>query len=35
VALDSEYVRRQSLGFDIQILFLTAWKVIMRRDVTH
>ena len=35
VALDSEYVRRQSLAFDIQILFLTAWKVIMRRDVTH
>ena len=35
VALDSEYVRRQSLAFDIQILFLTVWKVIMRRDVTH
>ncbi len=35
VALDHEYVQRQSLGFDVKILFLTAWKVIMRSDVTH
>lgn len=35
VALDSEYMRRQSLGFDVQILFLTAAKVIMRSDVSH
>ncbi len=35
VALDCEYLQRQSLGFDIKILFLTAWKVIMRSDVTH
>ena len=35
VALDIEYLRRKSVGFDIRILFLTAIKVIMRRDVTH
>lgn len=35
VALDAEYVRRQSLGFDIKILFLTVLKVIMRSDITH
>ncbi|MES2949242.1 MAG: sugar transferase [Pseudomonadota bacterium] len=35
VALDREYSQRQSLGVDIKILFLTAWKVIMRSDVTH
>lgn len=35
VALDSEYLRRQSLGFDIKILFLTAARVIMRSDVSH
>lgn len=35
VALDFEYAQRHSLGFDMRILFMTAWKVIMRRDVTH
>jgi len=35
VALDHEYAQRQSLGLDVKILFLTAWKVIMRSDVTH
>ena len=35
VALDIEYLQRKSIGFDIRILFLTAIKVIMRRDVTH
>jgi O-antigen biosynthesis protein WbqP len=35
VALDAEYVRRQSLAFDIKILFMTALKVIMRSDITH
>lgn len=35
VALDKEYVRRQSLAFDIKILFLTALKVIMRSNVSH
>jgi O-antigen biosynthesis protein WbqP len=35
VALDREYIKRQSLGFDIKILFMTAMKVIMRSDVAH
>jgi O-antigen biosynthesis protein WbqP len=35
VALDTEYLRRVSIGFDIYILFLTALRVIMRSDVTH
>jgi len=35
VALDREYIQRQSLGFDIKILFMTAMKVIMRSDVAH
>jgi O-antigen biosynthesis protein WbqP len=35
VAFDIEYLHRQSLSFDIRILFLTALKVIMRKDVTH
>jgi O-antigen biosynthesis protein WbqP len=29
VALDAEYVRRQSLGFDVRILFLTLVKVLI------
>lgn len=35
VALDVEYLRRQSLWFDIRILALTAIKVIRRDNVTH
>lgn len=35
VALDVEYLHRQSLFFDIKIIFLTAWKVIRRDNVTH
>ena len=35
VALDSEYLQRQSLAFDAKILFLTALRVIMRSDVSH
>ena len=35
VALDTEYLRRQTIKFDIRILFMTAAKVIMRSDVTH
>jgi O-antigen biosynthesis protein WbqP len=35
VELDTEYLRRKSIWFDIRILFLTALKVIMRSDVTH
>jgi O-antigen biosynthesis protein WbqP len=35
VALDVEYLRRQSLWFDIRIIALTAIKVIRRDNVTH
>jgi O-antigen biosynthesis protein WbqP len=35
VALDKEYLERRSLWFDVQILFMTAMKVIMRTDVAH
>lgn len=35
VALDREYLQRKSLIWDVKILWLTAWKVIMRVDVTH
>ena len=35
VALDVEYLRRQSLWFDIRILALTAIRVIRRDNVTH
>jgi len=35
VALDREYLQQQSLLWDVKILWLTAWKVIMRADVTH
>ena len=30
VAFDTEYRRRQSLAFDVQIVFVTAWKVLRR-----
>ena len=35
VALDREYLLRQSPGFDAKIIFLTAMRVIMRDDVSH
>lgn len=35
VALDVEYLRRQSLGFDIKIIFLTALKVFRQDGVSH
>lgn len=35
VRLDAEYLRRQSLAFDIKILFLTVKKVIFRDGITH
>jgi O-antigen biosynthesis protein WbqP len=35
VALDAEYLRKQSLTFDIKILWLTAMKVLTRDGVTH
>ena len=35
VALDVEYLHRQSFVLDLKIIFLTAWKVIHRDNVTH
>lgn len=35
VALDVEYLQRQSFYFDIKIIFLTAFKVIGRESVSH
>lgn len=35
VALDVQYLQRQSLWFDIQIIYLTARKVVGRDNVTH
>ncbi len=35
VALDAEYLRRQSFGFDVKILFMTFVRVIRRDNVTH
>lgn len=35
VELDAEYLRRRSLAFDLQILWLTAVKVLRRDGVSH
>lgn len=35
VALDAEYLQRQSLRFDLEILWMTALKVIARDGVSH
>lgn len=35
VALDAEYLRRRSLGFDMRILWLTLVKVLRRDGVSH
>jgi O-antigen biosynthesis protein WbqP len=35
VKLDTEYMQRQSLSFDIQILWLTFVKVLRRDGVSH
>ncbi len=35
VELDEEYLRRRSLWFDLEILWLTAWRVIRRDGVAH
>lgn len=34
-ALDAEYLQKQSLLFDIKIIFLTILKVIRRDDIVH
>lgn len=35
VALDIEYLHRQSLIFDVKVIFMTAGKVLARDNVTH
>jgi O-antigen biosynthesis protein WbqP len=35
VGYDVEYLRRRSFLFDVKILFLTFWKVVMVKDVAH
>jgi len=35
VALDAEYLQRQSLWFDLKILWMTALRVLARDGVTH
>lgn len=35
VALDEEYLQRQSLLFDLKILWMTAFKVLARDGVSH
>ena len=35
VALDAEYLRRQSLSLDLQIIAMTAIKIIRRDGITH
>jgi O-antigen biosynthesis protein WbqP len=35
VALDCEYLRRQSLSFDLYIIWLTFLKVLRQDDVAH
>ena len=35
VALDAEYLQKQSLWFDIRILWLTFVKVVRRDGVSH
>jgi O-antigen biosynthesis protein WbqP len=35
VKLDSDYLRRQSLGFDLKVIMLTALKVLRRDGIVH
>jgi O-antigen biosynthesis protein WbqP len=35
VALDAEYLQRQSLWFDLKILWMTALKVLAKDGVSH
>jgi O-antigen biosynthesis protein WbqP len=35
VKLDADYVRRQSLGFDLKVILLTVLKVVRRDGITH
>jgi O-antigen biosynthesis protein WbqP len=35
VALDVEYLQKRSFLFDLRILFLTVWRVLVRQGVAH
>jgi O-antigen biosynthesis protein WbqP len=35
VKLDSDYLRRQSLGFDLKVIVLTVLKVARRDGIVH
>lgn len=35
VALDTEYLQRRSIGFDLRIIWLTAAGVLVGKDVSH
>jgi len=35
VKFDKEYLDRRSISFDVKIIFLTAYKVIARADISH
>ncbi|MDG5977170.1 sugar transferase [Hydrogenophaga taeniospiralis CCUG 15921] len=35
VELDREYLRRRSFWFDLQIVLMTAWRVLRRDGVSH
>lgn len=35
VKLDLDYLRRQSLAFDVKVIFLTLLKVVRREGITH
>lgn len=35
VKFDKEYLDRRSIWFDLKIIFLTAYKVIARADISH
>lgn len=35
VKYDKEYMERRSLGFDVKIILLTAYKVLLRKNIAH
>lgn len=35
VKLDEYYLNNQSISFDLFIIFLTAWRVIKKQDISH
>jgi len=35
VKFDEIYLQKRSLSFDIKIIFLTAYKVLLRADISH